>query len=55
MQQDLYTVERSRSGRGYDVVRNEPSVIATELKAEEAISLAIALTKQVSHIENPPK
>jgi hypothetical protein len=53
--QGPYTVVPNKDGRGYDVVRNAPTTIATELRLGEADALAFALNAQVLIIEGKLK
>jgi predicted nucleic acid-binding protein len=50
-----YTIVPNADGRGYDVVRMAPTVIATELKMGEAEALAFALNTQIRLIEGDLK
>lgn len=48
---DIYTIKPNPNGRGWDVVRSEPTVISSELRVGEAEALAFALNTQVRLIE----
>jgi hypothetical protein len=50
-----YTTAPNKDGRGYDVVRMSPAIIATELKLGEADAMAFALNTQVRIIEGKLK
>jgi hypothetical protein len=50
-----YTTVPNKDGRGYDVVRMSPAVIATELRMGEADALAFALNTQLRLIEGKLK
>jgi hypothetical protein len=48
-----YSIQKHhRNPNAWDVVRNEPTVIAAELKLVEAEALAFALNQQVKQLEN---
>lgn len=48
---DLYTIKPNENGTGWDVVRNAPTTIASDLRVGEAQALALALNTQVRLIE----
>ncbi|MGY3589318.1 hypothetical protein [Bradyrhizobium sp. USDA 4350] len=52
---DLYTIRPSKNGKGWDVIRNAPTMISTELREHEAEALAFALNAQVALIEGKTK
>lgn len=50
--QDVYIVKRNDTYHDkWDVVRNAPTVISTELKQVEAAALAFALNAQLARLE----
>jgi hypothetical protein len=52
---DLYTLRLNQDGRGWDVVRNAPTVVSKELRLGEAEALAFALNTQIRLIEGKLK
>jgi predicted nucleic acid-binding protein len=50
-----YTIVPNADGRGYDVVRMAPTIIAKELRQGEAEALAFALNTQIRMIEGDLK
>lgn len=53
--EDVYTIKTNENGRGYDVVRNAPTVVADDLRLGEAQALAFALNTQINMIEGKLK